>query len=235
MSAKLFSKDDLIAAGWNDRQIDAALDAPDDVGPSGHWLNSSGKPYFRADRVAVAAYRIGLNPRGPTPAEWAKWETSASPTCRPLLTFNFHRLASVGLKDAAHQFWSLRLSHRIAGRQPGTREREGDLIREILLRLVAIDRGAPLGSSQDLLPTLATRATTVGARLGDPWPSGVVFRRVSRPSYVSTAVGKKSIQRFLDVLSLVHTGQVRDVNDQRQDLIDFLVEFPQMRFDRKHL
>jgi hypothetical protein len=59
MGPDLVSKDELIAAGWKDRQVDAALDEPDEHGPSGHWRSTSGKPYYHKDRVSVAAYRIG--------------------------------------------------------------------------------------------------------------------------------------------------------------------------------
>jgi hypothetical protein len=65
MMPDLVSKDELIAVGWKDRQVDAALDEPDEHGPSRHWQNTSGTPYYRKDRVAVAAYRTGLTNRSP--------------------------------------------------------------------------------------------------------------------------------------------------------------------------
>jgi len=45
MTPDLISKDELIAAGWKNRQFDAALDESDECGPSGHWANTWGKPY----------------------------------------------------------------------------------------------------------------------------------------------------------------------------------------------
>ena len=51
MNQDLLSKDDLLSMGWTARQVEAALDEPDEVGPSGHWYNSNGKPYYLRDRV----------------------------------------------------------------------------------------------------------------------------------------------------------------------------------------
>lgn len=77
MRPNLVSQEELMAAGWKKRQIEAALDEPDEVGPAGHWLNTSGKPYSDRDRAAVAAYRIGLQKERPTDAQWRKWADGA--------------------------------------------------------------------------------------------------------------------------------------------------------------
>lgn len=70
MEPNLASQEDLVAQGWSKRQIDAALDGPDEVGPSGHWLNATGRPHYDRDRVAVAAYRVGIQKQRPTAAQW---------------------------------------------------------------------------------------------------------------------------------------------------------------------
>ena len=235
MSPNLISKDELIAAGWNSRQIHAALDEPDEVGPSGHWLNASGKPYYERERVAVAAFRIGLSDDEPSPNVWTKWARSELPTSLPTLTMSFHRLADSCIDGASHKFSSLRLSHPIMGRQGGTREREKKLIEDVLFCLVGHAFDVALKNSIELDQFLRDRAVIAAPSLGEHWPNGIAVRCVRRASYVSRATGKRSIQRCIDAMSLVHTGQVRSADARALDLIPLLVQAPSLRFDRRAL
>jgi hypothetical protein len=104
MTPDLVSKDELIAAGWKDRQVDAALDEADEFGPSGHWRNTTGKPYYNRDRVAVASYRIGLTDQKPTDAQWKRWSNSIEPTAPPLLTFDFRAPADEAIPYVSGRF-----------------------------------------------------------------------------------------------------------------------------------
>lgn len=231
MNPDLASKEELFAAGWKERQIDAALDEPDEVGPSGHWLNTSGKPYYDRDRVAVAAYRIGLRLEKPLDAQWTKWEKSDKPSSLPLLTIDFHRLADECMKGASHQFRSLRLSHPVMGRQGGTRDKEKLLIEEVLTKLVLHASGVRLVNHQALEHYLFERSALASQTLGEHWPGDVVIRPARRTSYVSKATGNKSIQRCIDAISLVHTGQVQGADGKKFALIDLLIFSPRLRFD----
>ena len=112
MSPDLVAKDELIASGWKERQVDAVLDEPDEAGPSGHWMNTHGKPYYFKDRVEVASFRIGLGSIRPPETWWRKWEHSEKPTSLPELTIDFHSLANLVIDHASRKFGALRLSHR---------------------------------------------------------------------------------------------------------------------------
>ena len=227
------SKEELLLTGWKEREIAGALDEPDEFGPSGHWLNTSGKPYFDRDRVAVAAYKIGLKTDKPLAAQWSKWDQSDKPSSLPLLTFDFHRLAEEGLRGASRQFSSLRLSHPFLGRQEGTINKERLLIEEVLNKLVMHASGVNLPTHEALYQYLSERSVQASRSFGEHWPEDVVFRTARRRSYVSKATGKKSIQQFIDAISLVHAGLVHGVDGNRAEFIDLLISSPRLRFDRR--
>ena len=235
MSPNLVSQEELVALGWTKRQIEAALDEPDEVGPSGHWLNTSGKPYYDRDRVAVAAYRIGLRKERPTDAEWQKWARGASPTSLPVMTADFHRLAEACLPGVTDRFWSLRLSHPIFGRRPGDREDEVALIEQCLMQLVRAAFGTDVAGAASLERFLREQSATAAEVLGDGWPEGIIVRPAGRASYVSKATSKKAMERFVCALSLVHVGAVTGPLGQLVNLREFLVYAPRMRFDRRSL
>lgn len=235
MSPNLVSQEELVALGWTKRQIEAALDEPDEVGPSGHWLNTSGKPYYDRDRVAVAAYRIGLRKERPTDAQWQKWARGASPTSLPVMTADFHRLAESCKLGVSRRFRSLRISHPVMGRLPGTRATEVLLIEECLIQLVKAAFGTDVASADGLETFLREKSVTAAEVLGEGWPEGIVVRPARRASYVSKATSKKAIERFLCALSLVHVGAVTGAVGQRVNLREFLVYAPRMRFDRRSL
>lgn len=233
MSPNLVSQEELVALGWTKRQIEAALDEPDEVGPSGHWLNTSGKPYYNRDRVAVAGYRIGLRKERPTDAQWQKWSGGASPTSVPVMTADFHWLAEACLPGVTDRFWSLRLSHPVMGRQPGTRRSEDLLIEDCLIQLVKAAFGTDAACAGGLETFLKEKSTTAAEVLGDGWPEGIVVRPARRASYVSKATSKKAMERFVCALSLVHVGSVTGPLDQIVNVREFLVYAPRMRFDRR--
>jgi len=234
MRTELLSREDLLSAGWTDRQIDAALDEGDQYGPSGHWLNTTGKPYYDRGRVAVAAYRVGLRTRKPPAALWKEWSTSERPSCLAELTFNFHRLAALCIEGAAHRFWSLRLSHPYAGRQPGTRDQESDLIEHALIALVGHAFDTEL-TDADLYAFLSAQAPKAERLFGPSWAGDVVVRPARRQSYVSKGTSKPFLQRCIGALALVHTGQVRNAAGRKCDVTDLLIYAPSLRFDRSSL
>jgi hypothetical protein len=209
MRPELVSKDELIAAGWKNRQVDAALDEADEHGPSGHWRNTSGKPYYYKDRVAVASYRIGLTDQRPTDAQWKRWADSIEPTAPPLLTFDFHRLADRGIPDVSRRLWSLRLSHPVAGRLPGTLEKELLLIDEVLMKLVQLAFHVDLMNRVDLKRFLVDKAKSASSALGPHWSENVVARPSRRFSYVSKATSNKSIQHYRGDLIDPHRAGAR--------------------------
>jgi len=227
------SKDDLLAAGWTALKIDAALDEADEVGPTGHWLNTAGKPYYHRDRVAVAAYRIGLKSEMPLSAQWTTWAQKAKPTALPLATFNFHRLADVVLSSENERFFSLRLSHPVLGRRVGTKDEERLLIEEVLKKLVMKVSGLQLESQKALLHFFSEKSVLAARGSEIQRPDEIVVRPARRLSYVSKAVSDKSIQRFIDVISLVHAGLVKDHDGQQIELIELLLHSPQFRLDIK--
>ena len=231
MREDLISKDELIDDGWPNRQVDAALDAPDAVGPCGHWLNPHGKPFYNRERVAVAAYRMGLSDEAPPESHWAWWKNSLQPTCLPQLTFDFHRLANAYLPGSSHEFWSLRLSHPVAGRQPGTDSQESVLIERALIAIVSVTLGRVLDNWQALTDFLAERLAEASRAFGQCWPESVLIRPAYRSSYLSRATGKRSVQRFLNVLALTHAGLMRDANGEALELLQLLIGTPRFRID----
>lgn len=231
MSPNLVSQEDLMAVGWTKRQIEAALDEPDEVGPSGHWLNTSGKPYYDRDRVAVAAYRIGLQKERPTDAQWHKWADSVLPTSLPVMTADFHRLADACHPGVANRFWSLRLSHPVMGRRAGAHENETLLIDDCLIGLLKTAFGIDVESSDELDRFFTEKSTTAAELLGKDWPEGMLVRPAGRASYVSKATSKKAIERFLCALSLLYVGAVSGAMGERVNVREFLIYAPRMRFD----
>jgi len=223
----------MIAAGWKERQIDAALDEPDEVGPSGHWMNSYGTPYFYRDRAELASYRIGLSTQRPPEALWLKWAHSKKPTALPELTIDFHRLADLVVSGASRRFRSLRLSHPVLGRQDGTRLLEQQLIEEVLIALVEYASGIKLKDTEALNQHMSEIAKVHAQTLGPLFPSGIAVRKAVRSSYVSKATGKKTLLKSLNALALIHTGQILGWDDRKLDLVDLLIYAPNLRFDPK--
>jgi hypothetical protein len=171
----------------------------------------------------------------PTDAQWERWTDSIMPTAPPLLTFNFHRLADEGIPDVSRRFWSLRLSHPFAGRMPGTEDSELLLIDEVLIKLVQLAFHVDLMKHDDLTHFLVEKAKSASRALGPHWPDNVVARASRKSSYVSKATSRKSIQQFIDAISLIHTGQVRGPRGSQLKFNEFLVSAPKVRFDRRSL
>lgn len=226
-----FSKEELIARGWKAAQIDAVLDRADEFGPSGHWLNRTGKPYYLQDRVEVAAYRVGLASERPEDSLSNKWVFSEKPTSRPELTVDFHRLAEAVKEGASQALWSLRLCHPVLGRRPGTRESEKVLIEESLMALIARVFGPKLKTSDSLDRFLLERSTGAAQSLGPNWPATTAVRVARRAGYVSVATGEKAMRRSLDALALVHAGVVKSWDGRKLNLVEFLQYAPKLRFD----
>lgn len=233
MKSQLLSQEQLFSMGWKKRQIEAALDEPDETGPSGHWLNTSGKPFYDAGRVAVAAYRIGIQDSPPTSDQWSKWAHGASPTSLPILTCNFHRLAEAHLPGVVGNFRSLRISHPVLGRIPATDKQEADLIERCLCHLISVAFDQKIQGSIELDEFMLNASETAAELLGAEWPDQVIVRRACRRSYLSKSTSLPSIKRFIYALSLVHIGSIRQLNDDAQDFRNFLISKPRMRFDIK--
>lgn len=235
MSRDVLSKEDLIAAGWKSRQIDAALDDPDETGPSGHWMNKSGKPFYLRERAEVAAYRIGLSPQAPSAEVWDRWKDSERPTSLPLLTFDFHKLAEKCMPGVSREFWSLRLSHPVVGQRPGSETKEAALIERVLLEMTQQAFDVRVGGQAGLSSFLQDRAGMASWSLGPTWPGDVMLRPAYRASYVSKAAGKAHMQKALDALALVRCGQIVSPGGAWAELVDMLQRSPQVRFDRRSL
>jgi hypothetical protein len=233
MAIKRFSREDLINDGWSDRSIDAALDAADEYGPSGHWLNKIGKPFYDAERVTVAAFKTGISKTRPSEKQLVFWGASEQPSSLPLLTFNFHRLAEVCDPSVSREFRSLRLSHPALGRQDGTLEKERQLIVKTLVKLIEYVLAIKLKDFNALTQYLSNRSMKEAAPLRAKLPVNVVVRKARRSSYVSRGTGTRSIQRFIDVLALICSGLLLGVDGEKIDLIDLLIRAPKFRIDLK--
>jgi len=228
---KLLSKQDLCDAGWEPSSIERILDGPDEVEPAGHWLNTSGKPMYLRERVAVAEYRTGRSKRRPNDQRLRKWLWHPKPTCMPLATFDFHRIADRYVPGVAQTFWSLRLSHPVAGRRPGTREDEVRLISEVLGKIITVHHRV-MSSKRDVIANwFNDHASTFVNRVGQKWSSGLIVRSVERASYVSRGVGPKTTDLFLGLLALVHVGNILGPDRKRISITEFLAMSPQLRFD----
>jgi hypothetical protein len=235
MSSKTLSREELISVGWSDRLIDAALDAADEYGPSGHWLNKTGKPYYDEERVKVAAFKTGISKIQPNQKQLALWGASERPTSLPLLTFNFHRLADVCDPSVSREFWSLRLSHPGLGRQGGTLEKERLLIVKTLIKLIEYSSAVKLENFNALTQYLSDQSVKEAASLRAKLPVNAVVRKARRSSYVSRGTGIRSIQRFIDVLVMIYSGLVLGVDGQKVDPIDLLIRSPKFRIDFQEL
>lgn len=233
MNSSLVSQRELLELGWTRRQIEAALDEPDDVGPCGHWLNTSGTPYYNRDRVSVAAYRIGLQKERPTETQWRDWAGGTAPTSLPVMTTDFHRLAEKCQPGVANRFGSLRLSHPFAGRLPGTEEAESELIEDCLIRLIKLAFDTALGSATELDYFLRSKSENAVEQLGSGWPEQIIVRPAKRASYVSKANSRKAITRFIYAISLIQSGAAKTSTGTTTDVRDFLICAPRIRFDQK--
>jgi hypothetical protein len=229
---ELKSRADLHADGWTDRKIDAALDEADEYGPSGHGRNTTGVPYYDASRVAVAAYRVGLSTTKPPGDKLIFWQFSLQPTSFPIATIDFHRLAEVCLPGSRHEFYSLRLSHPVGGRRPGTRKKEADLIKRVLQAMLNVADGGGHEASINITAQLAARARDASQRLGQSWSHDVCLRPALRQSYVSRASSTRAISCALDILSMMHVGVLKTPTKDAEPLVDLLIKWPVLRFDQ---
>jgi hypothetical protein len=229
--SSLLSKQDLCDSGWAPASIERVLDSPDEVEPAGHWLNTSGKPLYLRERVAIAEYRTGRSKRRPSDNQLEKWLWHPMPTCTPLATFDFHRIADRYAPGAAQKFWSLRLSHPVAGRRPGSREDEAGLISEVLGKIITARYGVPSSKRDGIGNWFNDHASTFVNRTGQKWSSGVMVRKAERTSYVSRGVGPKTTDLFLGLLALAHIGVILSANRRSVSITELLASSPQLRFD----
>lgn len=218
---------------WSQRELDRIFDDPDEHGPSRHYLNPIGEPLYEKNRVRVARWRAGKGRRPPMTAEELAWcDRSPRPTCAPVLVVNFHALAEAYRPGVKSQLWGERLSHPVAGRMPGSENREEALLEDALVRLVAAVEGRSLETWKQARPLLRARAAGAVERLGPPWPR-VVLRRARRSSYVPRGTGPKSLARAMDALALLMEGQIAlcALRERPRTMVGLLVQFPVLRFD----
>ena len=221
----------LLAMGWTERMVKAALDEPDEVGPAGHWLNTSGKPYYHPGRVAVAAYRVGLADHKPDLSTWNTWVSGAKPTGLPIVTFDFHRIAGACKPGARGHLDGLRICHPYWGRQRGTETREAIFIIKVLMLLIRKTHGIEMAVRHDLDVFFEDTADKAVSELGEPWPKGVVARKAHYANYVSKAVSLSAMRKFVNALALIHTGRMRLPDEEASDVVRWLIRAPRMRFD----
>lgn len=170
MNNDLMSKNDLLGMGWSARQIEAALDEPDEEGASRHRYNLNGKPYYLRDRVEVAAFSIGLTDKKPSRGQWRRWDADPRPTCLPVLTLDFRGLADMCISEVSREFWRLRLSHRVAGRRPGSKEGEEALIWKLLPMPAQYAFDTEVAGRRAVMRFLGQRARQAPAHLEPMWP-----------------------------------------------------------------
>jgi hypothetical protein len=231
----LISKSDLLARGWTERELGLVFDEPDGSGPSRHWRNPIGEPLYDKDRVKMAAWRTcRRGARRPTQAEADHWLRSSQPTSEPLFIADLHRLAEAYIPNARYQFFSLRLSHPICGRQPGTEDREFDYIKMVLAKLVGVAAGEEPKDWASTEAWFAARAQGAAAGFGWPWPK-VCARKVRRTTFISRATGKKHLEKALDSWALVQAGAVESIPALGRVLPGALVTAPILRFDLQTL
>lgn len=224
------TREDLCLEGWTRRLIDLALDEGDDSAPSSHWLNSKGEPLFDSRRVAVAAYKTGLSSSRPDTVDFHYFDRSMRPTSVPVFTLNFHFLADILVPGTKAKFSSLRLTHPIAGRRPGSIAREEELISKILQAWISRVDDVELENRRKIQNYLKDSAELALSQLGDEWKS-ICVRPVRYGRYTSKASSKKFFAKGLDVLSLVEAGKILPPTGIYKPLIETLVSHPILRFD----
>ena len=226
---------ELLAEGWKERQITAALDRADDFGPSKHWFNTTGTPLYYRDRVAVAAFRCGISGTKPGEDLWKKWKDSHRPTSLPVLTFDFHRLADEVLPGSRSEIWELRLAHPRLGRRPWTVGDEKTIIEKVLLAMIQTTSNKLISTREDFEQFMLEHALQASSRLGREWPDDVVVRPALRRSYISRATGPQTIAKFLDAISMVHSGLIKMAQNTYVDYSELLIKSGRLRFDRRSL
>ena len=227
----LRSKKDLYSEGWTDRLIELALGEADEYGPSGHWFNTTGKPLFKANRVAIAAYRIGISDTEPDEHELRSFIGGELPSSLPIYTLDFHFLSNICVPGIGRKFWSARLSHPFAGRRPNSRNQEVELISETFIAWINKLDGLKLRTESDIEIHLEERAVSAWDKLESEW-NNVCVRSLRHARRASKASSEKALIKGLDVLSLVHVGKVCSPSGSQMPLVETLIASPMLRFDR---
>ena len=231
MKSILLSRDELLARGWKAGWVDSVLDSPDGSEPTSHWLNKNGSPLYDRQRVRIAEYRMGFQNVRPAAAEIVKWINDSRPTSSPLAAFDFHDLAETCIPQSSHTFRSLRLSHPIMGREPGTSQRERKLIEDCLSCLINSAFDVEVSDAAGIHKFFEKSSILALSVLGDQWASTVRVRPAERASYVSRSKGESSVKRFICALTLIHTGHVRGARGELLQVSDLLKMAPRLRFD----
>jgi len=116
-------------------------------------------------------------------------------------------------------------------------EKEVPLVRKALCKIAEYaypDRS--FRTMAELEEMLLELAQDSGSRLGHPWPE-VIIRRQLASEGVSRAKSPRSARRFLDMISLIYAGKIRENRvhvAQGQDVEDIailLTKSPTLRFD----
>lgn len=230
MKNKMLAKNELISLGLKSGWIDAVFDAPDEVGPSGHWLNKSGKPLYDIARIKVACARVGVKFSDLSELRIEGWISNDRPTSKPIFTFDFHALADYVMPGVAKEFRSLRICHPVLGRQNGTKIKEFQLIESSLRSMVEACFQVDMADMEIefFLSNIAGEAPKI---LGLSNASEVLVRKAKLRSYVSKTTSFTSVKRFLYTMALIQIGAIRGPSDNVGDLRRFLSACPRIRID----
>ena len=226
----MLSKSELLSFGMKPGWIEAVFDAPDEVGPSGHWLNKSGEPLYDIARVKVACARVGVDFSDLSALDVEGWVVNDRPTSKPLLTFDFHALADFVVPGIARDLRSLRISHPVLGRENGSKEKEYQLIDSSLRAMVKACFQVDLtdGEINHFLSGIAGEGPK---NLGLSQVDDIVVRKAKRRSYVSKTTSLSSVKRFLYAMAMIQAGAIRSPSETIVDLRYFLSTSPRIRLD----
>ena len=111
--------------------VPGVLDDAEDREPAGHWLNTSGRRVYAPERVELAEEllknRSGNHFVSPRALEI---NTSSKPFTPAIFIFDYRTIVKKLDHELHHQIWRERLSHPVAGRIPGAKKRELELVKE---------------------------------------------------------------------------------------------------------
>ncbi len=227
---KMLSKGELLSLGLKSSWIDAVFDAPDDEGPSRHWLNKSGEPLYDMSRVKVACARVGVEFTDLSVLDIANRAKGRRPTSRPIMTFNFHALADIVLPHVSKGLRSLRIAHPVLGRAHDSTEQGYELIDSCLMAMIKACFRVELNEGQ-VYRFLEGLANDAVKNLGSSMAQDVVVRSAKRRSYISKSANLSAVKRFLYAIALIQDRTIRGPFDDVVDVRRLLSASPLVRFD----
>ena len=142
------------------------------------------------------------------------------PCTAAIFAFDYRVVLAAVDAGLARSIWKARLGHPVAGRLPGSREHERELVIQALIRLAEFaNPSIAIGTGSKIFNYLDSVAVTASKHLGPPWPR-VIAREATLQRYVSRGKSQRAAAKIVKIFALIHAGFVTNLIERGERYLD---------------